>query len=257
MPESVTNRCTKSHEHIFLLAKGEEYYYDAIAVQELSKHGSGVKSTQFAKARTEPVPDTKNKRDVWIVPTRGYLGAHFAVFSSELITPCILAGTSEHGCCAACGRPWERVVVKTGGVSPGLTGGEYAPPGQSPHSNARDGSNRDRSFNWSRNGLLGSNSTLDGTPSVKETVGWRKVCGCQTNEVVSAVVLDPFVGSGTTVATSLQLGRYGVGIDLSETYLRENAIPRIEEVMSGGRMRPATVVVPEGAPPTLVKLRGT
>ena len=62
------------------------------------------------------------------------------------------------------------------------------------------------------------------------------------------VVLNPFVGSGTTVATSVQLGRAGVGIDLSETYLRENAIPRIEAALTGESVKKLTTAMPEGTP---------
>lgn len=268
MPESVTNRCTKSHEHIFLLAKGDVYYFDAVAIQEPAK--SKYRSSDFipdstkdraataataataasANGRSDEVRQQDvNKRDVWVCSTQGYPGAHFATYSPKLITPCILAGTSEHGCCAACGRTYERVVVRTGGVSPGQTGGEYAPPGQSPHSNARDGNNRDRSFTSQRNGLPGSGSTLDGVPAAKETVGWRKVCGCQTQEVVPCVVLDPFVGSGTTCATAIDLGRAGVGIDLSEEYLRDHAVPRVQRSIDGRAARPGTVVL-RGPEPT-------
>lgn len=220
MPESVTTRCSKAHEYIFLLAKGNGYYYDSVAIEEERESGSG----------------TKNKRDVWVVPTTGYPGAHFAVYSPKLITPCILAGTSEHGCCATCGSPYERVVVKTGG--------QRAEP---------DADGRDRSIATNRNGITGS---LDGVYPTCETVGWKKVCGCLTEEVVPATVLDPFVGSGTTVATALQLGRHGVGIDLSETYLRENAIPRIEAVISGEKVKRPTVPMRCGNPPPLVRMRG-
>lgn len=211
IPESVENRLVKSHEHIFLLSKGPNYYFDYIAVQEQKEDGRRV-----------------NKRDVWTIPIQGYPGAHFATYTPKLITPCILAGTSEHGCCGNCARPYERVVVRIGGTS-NLTGGIYAPPGQAPHGNARE-DNRDRSFDWSRNGKPGSGSTLDGTIAAKETAGWRKACGCQTDEVVPPVVLDPFVGSGTTVATALELGRAGIGMDLSEVYLQECAVPRITAV---------------------------
>ena len=212
IPEPVTDRFVKSHEHIFLLTKSKEYYYDHVGVQE-SNNGRLV-----------------NKRDVWVVPTSArYPGSHSATFSPKLITPCILAGTSEHGCCAGCGKPYERVVVRVGGVV----------------TDKQEDTNRDRSFDWSRNGKAGSGSTLDGTIALKETVGWQRTCGCKTDAVTPVVVLDPFVGSGTTVVTALELGRIGVGIDLSETYLREIAIPRIESSKVG---RPETRMVPGAAP---------
>ena len=289
MPESVSNRCTKSHEHIFLLVKSDNYYYDAVAIQEPAKSSwkdsdfipnsekdaIGDKSAAtsasrnnrsnvvrgkrrgggsvFGKVRhaSEAIaaggqcreydggdPDFVNKRDVWIVPTTGYPGAHFAVYSPRLITPCILAGTSEHGCCSLCGSPWERVVVRTGAVK--LEG-------------ESDAGERDRSYRWSRNGI---DSTLDTGIAQRETVGWRKACGCQTDEVIPCTVLDPFVGSGTAVATALQLGRAGIGIDLSETYLRENAISRIEVALMGARVpRVATTAMPPSAPLAPRRLR--
>jgi hypothetical protein len=71
-------------------------------------------------------------------------------------------------------------------------------------------------------------------------------------------VLDPFIGSGTTVATAVLLGRVGVGIDLSEEYLRDNAVPNIEAVMRGGQdtRRAGTTTIPEDAPPPPRRLRG-
>lgn len=253
MPESVQNRCTKSHEHIFLLAKGPDYYFDSVAIEEPSvKAGVKPGGNRYARINdtyigaTEEtlnkaqVRENKNKRDVWIVPTQGYPGAHYATFSPKLITPCILAGTSEYGACATCGKPWERVTRRVGGMS----------------ADHIDRENRDRSFDWSRNGKPGSGSTLDGIVAKKETLGWRKVCGCHTDDVKPCVVLDPFVGSGTTVATSIQLGRAGIGIDINETYLRENAIPRIEAVLATDRKqsRP-TVAITSGAPPAARPLR--
>ena len=75
-------------------------------------------------------------------------------------------------------------------------------------------------------------STLNGHGTV--TVGWRQACGCIGAGVEPCVVLDPFVGSGTTPATAIALGRRGVGIDLSEVYLRDHAVLRVEEAIASG-----------------------
>ena len=103
MPESVTDRCTKSHESIFLLAKSEKYYFDSEAIREDAVKGAAGSS--FNKGKTadhqlgrssdsERVEDGKrNRRSVWSVATRPYKGAHFAVFPPALIEPCILAGS--------------------------------------------------------------------------------------------------------------------------------------------------------------------
>ena len=81
MPESVEDRCTRAHEYIFLLSKKPRYYYDHEAVKET----------------TVDATERKNKRSVWTVNTRGYKGAHFAVYPEELITPCVLAGCPKGG----------------------------------------------------------------------------------------------------------------------------------------------------------------
>ena len=79
MPESVRDRCTKSHEYIFLFSKNQNYYFDVDAIKEPTVDGRGL----------------KRKKSVWSVNTKPYKDAHFAVFPEELIKPCILAGSEE------------------------------------------------------------------------------------------------------------------------------------------------------------------
>jgi len=74
MPESVRDRCTKSHEYIFLLSKNQNYYFDVDVIKE----------------------PTRRKRSVWNINKKPYKGSHFAVFPPELITPCILAGSEKN-----------------------------------------------------------------------------------------------------------------------------------------------------------------
>jgi DNA modification methylase len=126
MPESVTDRCTKAHEYIFLLAKSARYYYDAKAIKEKgtttgnlrldeSNHNSDCRGT--AHTYKEPhktgtrsggnlsaayvgvnwAESGINRRSVWTVATKPYSEAHFAVYPPELITPCILAGCPMGG----------------------------------------------------------------------------------------------------------------------------------------------------------------
>jgi len=107
MPESVTDRCTKAHEYIFLLSKSARYFYDAEAVQEESsgltggRFGTGGKEVGRLRqdaGRERPEDDgVRNKRSVWTVPTRSYRAAHFATFPPDLIRPCILAGCPTGG----------------------------------------------------------------------------------------------------------------------------------------------------------------
>jgi site-specific DNA-methyltransferase (cytosine-N4-specific) len=106
MPESVTDRCTKSHEYIFLLTKNQNYYFDHESIKEPTKTKSeGIRfggnkygDNDDPKYATKSGNVSKeyekaNKRDVWIVPVKPYSGSHFAVFPTELIEPMILAGS--------------------------------------------------------------------------------------------------------------------------------------------------------------------
>jgi DNA modification methylase len=110
MPESVTDRCTKAHEYLFLLSKSERYYYDAKAIAEPSaypgdeRHLRTDRTIEFARpdggsrARTgNPAGLYRNKRDVWTIATQPYPEAHFATFPPALVEPCILAGCPEGG----------------------------------------------------------------------------------------------------------------------------------------------------------------
>ena len=58
------------------------------------------------------VPTAANLRNVWTIATHSFSDAHFATFPPKLVEPCIKAGTSEKGCCVACGSPWKRVVAR-------------------------------------------------------------------------------------------------------------------------------------------------
>ncbi len=120
MPESVTDRCTKAHEDVFLLSKSARYYFDNEAISEPAV---GVDSRTAGNGK-------RNRRSVWTVATSPYKGAHFATYPPKLIEPCILAGCP-----------------------------------------------------------------------------------------VGGVVLDPFMGSGTTLAVAVQHGRNGIGIELNPEYL--------------------------------------
>jgi len=108
MPESVTDRPTKSHEYLFLLTKSPRYYYDHVAVREPSVTGSwdamppigGAKHVEGNKNNTysgnTPASDgLRNKRDVWTISTKPFKGAHFAVMPEALVEPCVLAGSAE------------------------------------------------------------------------------------------------------------------------------------------------------------------
>lgn len=167
---------------------------------------------------------TQTKPDVWRVSSSGYAGAHFAVYPPKLIEPCILAGTSEKGCCADCGMPYKRITEETQ-----LT--RERPNDFVKYAEVRgikSGLNNDRG-DGGRSTYVGTNSCANSVAGVSvKTVGWEKSCKCNTDAILPCLVLDPFMGSGTTAAVCIDNGRHAIGIDLSEAYLREQAIPRIE-----------------------------
>ena len=108
MPESVTDRCTKAHEYLFLLSKSERYFYDHEAVKEPVLNPGKPRKFRDAKDNSSstmrndngrlyiPKAD-RNKRDVWTIPTKPFKGAHFAVMPEALVEPCILAGCPSGG----------------------------------------------------------------------------------------------------------------------------------------------------------------
>lgn len=267
MPESCTNRPGKSLEYFFMLTQGMDYYFDmeAVRVGNSTPHRRGGVHeplggpmdrnghSQYDAVEQDRLWGSGGRNfrntDLWFESVDGphgmtgvgdelvgldvvgqsYSGSHFATFGTNLITPLIRASTSEYGCCEKCGAPYYRVLDKCGPA--GLTGGSYAPPGQAAHSNAR-GRGGNEGVARNRNGVTGS---LDGELGTTTTVGWSQSCSCNAG-VVGCVVLDPFVGSGTTPATCITLGRRGIGIDLSEEYLREHAVPRCEAAIATGKV---------------------
>ena len=122
MPESVTDRPTKSHSYVFLLSKPARYYFDPEAVRERASETRHAR-TAVARRRQRDAKGIaagttttighvtgRNIRSVWNIATQPYPEAHFATYPEELVRRCILAGTSERGCCPECGAPWVREV---------------------------------------------------------------------------------------------------------------------------------------------------
>ncbi len=223
MPESVTDRPTRSHEYMFLLAKSKKYFYDHEAIKEptVSDHNSGngfnrearesYKNTDGTFRGNEKqwsaIGTTRNIRDVWALTTKPLKLAHYAAYPVDLVEPCVLAGTSEHGCCSICGSPYKRVLEKTTAANPGYNGSQF----DSGKTGTRDGGER----------------TQHGNRFLKTTAGWQATCDCPGSEVAPCTVLDPFCGSGTTGIVALKHGRKFVGIELNAEYV-EMAKTRIE-----------------------------
>jgi len=228
MPESVSDRPTKAHEYVFLFSKQPRYFYDADAIREpndaprtVGRLIANIPSDQSVDGypdlqRRFPNPAGRTRRSVWTIPTEPFPEAHFATYPQELIRPCILAGTSERGECVECGSPWirqgEREFVKTrGDAHPTDRYDRHDAGSNYPHS-------------------LGGYGRYDVT-----TIGWDPSCSCgrgagDSGALTSSdgiyepssrpqIVLDPFVGSGTTALVARKHGRRCIGIDLSAEYL--------------------------------------
>jgi DNA modification methylase len=230
MPESVTDRPTKSHEYIFLLTKKPRYFYDADAVREAGKcpevsqsdykkyieetseawyqrinnpFTNGKKQDNNLMAGKCP-PGGRNRRTVWEIATQPFPGSHFATFPEALVEPCIKAGTSERGCCGVCGAPWVRVVEATGG---GI-GKSW-----SSHENDAVLGARVDAQNCKRVGDLGAGSYK------RIENGWQPSCTCNA-DAIPCTVLDPFGGSGTVGKVARDLKRKAILIELNADYIK-------------------------------------
>jgi DNA modification methylase len=213
MPESVQDRPTNSYEHIFLFTKSARYYWDMEAVREPQQpeslerlkrgwNGNGERGyptgpqkhlqKYFNKSDDEIESiGGRNLRDVWTFPTKGYSGAHFAVFPPELPERCIKAGTPEYGCCDKCGKPYERIVEHKNMII---------------NHSSRDNGTR-----------IATSGTMVSSPETK-TLGWQQGCKCENSNPVPSTVLDPFCGSGTTLLVAAKLDRKAIGYELSSKY---------------------------------------
>ena len=219
MPESVTDRPTRSHEYLFLLAKSQKYFYDNEAVREKGPQlGHYRKDGRSGSANSETTltdekmvnpgfrekfdnPAGRNLRSVWTIATQPFPDAHFATFPEKLVEPCIKAGTSEKGCCPECGAPWVRVVEKKGTATR---------PGK-----------ESKYVDENGNDMRGDNSGHLKQRVIVEskTIGWKPSCDCQMRGGgIPCTVLDPFGGSGRTAIVAKKLGRKCIIIELKGEY---------------------------------------
>lgn len=217
MPESVTDRPTRSHEYVFLLTKSDQYFYDAEAIKEQVSGGahargdglnpkakangpnSGMlKSNAAGRDNFKPNPSRhnvrpkqnasfstavnelvalRNKRSVWRIASEPFKGKHYATFPKKLVEPCILAGTSARGCCPYCGAPWVRVTEKAS-LKNEVYNGKYA-----------NEDNRGRNLQRAIKAGLKAGGDHDNPFPQAKTVGWRPNCECNGRLVRAKIVI--------------------------------------------------------------------
>jgi DNA modification methylase len=251
MPESITDRPATAHEKVFLFSKSERYFYDAVAVrtdaaptskarwqQDIDNQvgsqraNGGDRADRPMKAVRGLTPrheghinhtrldatdrGSANLKNVWSIATKPFKEAHFATFPPDLARPCILAGTSEKGCCPNCGAQWRRITEKS-----------FHPHADvSADAALRTKEQLDESSRWS--------GSQRGSVS-HATVGWEPSCPCPRQSPVPAIILDPFGGAGTTGLVCAELQRDAVLIELNEQSIAI-ARRRIEPMLRQGSL---------------------
>jgi DNA modification methylase len=266
MPESVTDRPTKSHEYLFLLSKNQRYFYDADAVRETATVGDHPRNNnkEYAGALTPRasmkkshgleslgVETGRNRRTVWTVATQPFPGqyckackeyypkgwhglpkhtdekgddhaickcgkwdrwlSHFATFGRKLVEPCIMAGTSEKGCCPECGSQWERQSE--------VSYTKHRPSGGKKSRIERGNKVHDGGFGqW---GTFGTNLRKQ-----SKTIGWKPTCSCNADPI-PCVAADIFGGTGTVALEAHRLGRRWWVAEKSPDYC-DMAVKRIK-----------------------------
>ena len=235
MPESVHDRCTRSWEHIWMFTKSPHYWWDAEAVREKQapatvergrygwqgrtddrSNGASTGSSfqdmpsTMGESKLTPADGRRNLRNAWVlgpdplgeIRANGKSYKHYAAFPSAIPRRAILAACPPY-VCPTCRKPWVRLIDKTfvpqADVS--LERGVKGAPGQKQVPD---------------NHYTG---TPRGSCSVA-TLGWASVCSCDLSQdaCVPGLVLDPFAGSGTSLLVARELGREGIGVELSPHY---------------------------------------
>ena len=217
MPEPARNRLANRHEYILHLAVTPDYFYDMVGYSE--KYGNGA-----------------NPGDVWDIPLMRTLGGHLAPFPDELVARSIILACPPQ-VCTVCGKPRTRIVERTAELDPqrpqarramklvrekGLTEKHIAAIQATGISDAgkalRVQNGTGRNSEEVKRLAAEAKAVLGGyfrefTFARKRTAGWTK-CECGV-PFRSGIVLDPFMGTGTTLRVAKALGRSGIGVDLA------------------------------------------
>jgi len=220
MPSSVEDRLNNRYEPVFMLVKNKKYWFDLDAIREphknstvqrsryettafggddnnpLGRLGKGIKGGARRTKTVDLNPLGKNPGDIFHISTEPFSDAHFATFPTKLVKILIETGCPQW-ICSKCGKARERITRK-----------EW----DNPRDANRTGLNKD----WRKIGASRMNEGNFPTGVKYYTMGWTD-CGCNA-DWDSGVVLDPFLGSGTTMLVAKQLNRSCIGIEINPKY---------------------------------------
>ncbi len=185
-PESVLDRPVLDYEHVFLLSKSPNYFYDYYGSQEA---GLGQ--------------ERRAGRSVWSIPTATtkILAEHYATFPEALVERCLQAAAPSGGVCANCRTPWKRKLAR-----------------QSSAVNPQEGARQQARSQGAQQGGT-QRVTLGRTQHTEiQSLGWEEGCFCGQASSVPALVLDPFGGVMTTGAVAIKQGHNFIGLELSSKY---------------------------------------
>ena len=245
MPESVTDRCTKAHEYIFLLTKQPRYFYDAEAIKEPvtgQSHARAAKGYKHAFAsQFKGSPTDSRHQNGKVIPGVGPETAPAGSgirandsFSAAVVD--LVSNRNKRSVWTVATAPYSEAHFATFPpdlIKPCIMAGTSA-RGCCPTCGAPwerilkkvDGENESHHGSDFRNGKkaitanamhsVGQNDRYAGT----KTIGWQPTCQCERKEPVPCTVLDPFFGSGTTGMVSIELGRRCIGIELNPDYIK-------------------------------------
>jgi site-specific DNA-methyltransferase (adenine-specific) len=236
MPASVKDRFTVDFEYVYFFVKSKKYWFEQqfekymeplnrwggpkirnsshkyieVGEPQLGKFGA---TSMFRKGRpVRPVEQGRNKRCVWTISTQPFPEAHFAVYPEKLIIPMIEAGCPKY-VCKKCGKAKVKIIDNTERVN--------TRPGNNV-CNKKSGKDIDPNKELHKSDLSKYRQQI----KYKE-LGYSD-CGCNA-DFESGIVLDPFMGSGTTGLVAKKLGRNFIGIELNPNYV-EIANKRISEL---------------------------
>jgi len=209
MPESVKDRFTKSYEFIYFFTKNKKYTFNQILepyTQELKRWGGeklipkgvsswdkGTMQKTYRERSFRPNPEGRNKRDVWNIPTRPLKEEHFAPFPVDIPLTCIKAGTNEY-VCSICGSGRELIKIRK----------------------EVDCNEVDCNKENASSGKV--ETCVDNDKDNWKVYDYSPYCRCGNNKWDKAIVLDIFMGSGTTAIASEKINRRWIGIEINERY---------------------------------------